>query len=110
MSHVANDDAARFLLRDILPRLRRLRPNTHLILAGSGPSAALREMARRAGNVSVTGFVDDIRPSLRRAAVAVCPIRIGVGIQNKVLEAMAMGKPVVASPLAARPFAAARRP
>jgi glycosyltransferase involved in cell wall biosynthesis len=108
MSYVANDDAARFLIRDILPRLRRLRPNTHLILTGSGPSAALCGMARRAGNVTVTGFVDDIRPSLRRAAIAVCPIRIGVGIQNKVLEAMAMGKPVVASSLAAHPFAAAK--
>jgi glycosyltransferase involved in cell wall biosynthesis len=109
MSYVANEDAARFLLRDILPRLRRLRPNAQLILAGSGPSAALRRMARRAGNVTVTGFLDDLRPSLRRAVVAVCPIRIGVGIQNKVLEAMAMGLPVVASPLGARPFAEAER-
>jgi glycosyltransferase involved in cell wall biosynthesis len=107
MSYVANEDAARFLIRDILPLLRRLRPNDRLILAGSGPSASLRRMARRAGSVTVTGFVDDLRPSLRRASVAACPIRIGVGVQNKVIEAMAMGKPVVASPLAARPFTAA---
>jgi glycosyltransferase involved in cell wall biosynthesis len=107
MSYFANDDAARFLIRDILPRLRRVRPNVHLILAGSSPSAALVRTARRAGNVTVTGFVEDLRPCLRRAAVAICPVRIGVGIQNKVLEAMAIGRPVVVSPRAAQPFAGA---
>jgi sugar transferase (PEP-CTERM/EpsH1 system associated) len=109
LSYIANEDAARFLLEEILPRLRRLRPNTHLILAGSGPSSALRAMAERAGGVTVTGFVEDLRPSIRRASVAVCPMRLGVGIQNKALEAMALGRPVVVSPLAARSLVAAER-
>lgn len=102
MSYIANEDAARFLLRDILPALRKRRPQTHLILAGSSPSAALRAEAATAGGVTVTGFVDDLRPHIQRASVAICPMRIGVGIQNKVLEAMALERPVVVSPLAAR--------
>src|SRR4029453_10962363 len=81
----------------------------HLILAGSGPSSALRTLAERAGGVTVTGFVEDLRPFLRRASVAVCPMRLGVGIQNKALEAMALERPTVASPLAARSLTGAER-
>jgi polysaccharide biosynthesis protein PslH len=102
LSYVANADAAEFLLREILPRLRDKVPEARLVLAGSGPSDALRARAASAGNVTVTGFVEDLRPSIRQAGVAVCPLRIGVGIQNKALEAMALARPVVASPLATR--------
>lgn len=102
LSYIANDDAARFLLGEVLPRVRGICPDARLVLAGSGPSPRLREMAARAGNVHVTGYVEDLRPYIACATVAVCPIRIGVGIQNKVLEAMAMARPVVASSLAAR--------
>jgi polysaccharide biosynthesis protein PslH len=102
MSYIANEDAARFLLSEIVPLLRKRRPNVRIILAGSGPSPALRTLAERTGHVTVTGFVEDLRPSIRQAAVAVCPMRLGVGIQNKALEAMALGRPVVVSPLAAR--------
>jgi polysaccharide biosynthesis protein PslH len=109
LSYIANEDAARFLLTEILPCLRQARPAAHLILAGSGPSAALKALAARTGGVTVTGFVEDLRPWIRRASVAVCPMRLGVGIQNKALEAMALGRPVVASPLAARSLSAAER-
>lgn len=107
MSYIANADAAEFLLSQVLPRLRRELPNTRLILAGSSPNESLRTKAAAAGNVLVTGFVEDLRPSIRQAAIAVCPMRIGVGIQNKALEAMALGRPVVASPLAARAISGA---
>ncbi|MBC8136344.1 MAG: glycosyltransferase [Fibrella sp.] len=102
MSYEANQDAASFLLKEILPRLRQSRPRAKAIIVGSSPSRALKSLAVRTGGVTLTGFVDDIRPYLLRATVAVCPIRIGVGIQNKVLEAMAVGRPVVCSPIAAR--------
>ncbi|MDX1934296.1 MAG: glycosyltransferase [Capsulimonadales bacterium] len=102
MSYVANEDAARFLLTELMPRLRRRFPDLALILAGSGPSMAIKSLARSTGGVTVTEYVDDIRPFLERARFAICPMRISVGIQNKALEAMAMGRPVVATPLAGR--------
>ncbi len=102
MSYEANHDAASFLLGEILPRLRQSRPGVKAILVGSAPSNALKALAARTGNVALTGFVSDIRPYLVQASVAVCPMRIGVGMQNKVLEAMAVGRPVVCSPIAAR--------
>lgn len=102
MSYRANDDAARYFIEEILPRIRASRPATKLIIAGSEPSSTLQSIAQNSDNVRVTGFVDDLRPSLAQAALAVCPLRIGVGIQNKALEAMAMGRPVVATSIAGR--------
>jgi polysaccharide biosynthesis protein PslH len=101
MSYRANDDAARYLVSEILPRVRVHRPKATLTIAGSQPSRFVQEMAEK-GNIEVTGYVDDLRPYLADASVAVCPMRIGVGIQNKALEAMAMGRPVVCSPIAGR--------
>jgi sugar transferase (PEP-CTERM/EpsH1 system associated) len=102
LSYFANEDAARYLLEEILPRLRERVPEARVILAGARPSRALRAIAARAGGVRVTGYVSDLRPVLSCACAAVCPVRVAVGVQNKVLEAMAMGLPVVATPLAAR--------
>ena len=70
-------------------------PRAHLVICGSRPSRAVRALAARAG-VIVTGRVPDVRPYLEAAEVFVAPLRIARGIQNKVLEAMAMGLPVVA--------------
>ena len=109
MSYAANDDAARFLAGEVLPRLRRRIPQATLTIAGSGPGPALRALAERDPGIEVTGYVDDLRPYLSAAAVSVSPIRIGVGIQNKVLEAMAMGRPVICSPLASRALVGAGR-
>lgn len=109
MSYRANDDAARFLAAEILPRLRRRRPGARLLIAGSSPSAGLQALAARDPGIEVTGHVTDLRPFLARARVAVCPMRIGVGIQNKALEAMAMGRPVVCTPIAGRALAGAER-
>jgi sugar transferase (PEP-CTERM/EpsH1 system associated) len=109
MSYIANEDAAQFLLKEIVPYLRKLRPQVEVILVGSNPSTGIRELAKKTGGITVTGYVEDLRPYLSRAVVAVCPMRIGVGIQNKALEAMAMGRPVVATPLAGRALAGAVR-
>ena len=104
MSYYANEDAARFLLSDILPRVRTLCPDARVLLVGSSPTLKLKEMAQKAENVSVTGYVSDMRPFMERAAVALCPMRVAVGIQNKALESLSLGLPVVCTPLVARAF------
>jgi polysaccharide biosynthesis protein PslH len=101
MSYPPNEDAALVLVREVLPRLHRARPDLHLELVGLDPTAALLDAARDNPAVTVTGFVPDMRPHLEQATVYVAPMRFGSGLQNKILEAMAMEVPVVTSPLAA---------
>ena len=103
LSYHANDSAAQDLLRLVMPRVWAARPDARLVLAGAQPSAALRAAAAgEPGRVTVTGRVPDLAAWLRRATVAAAPLRYGVGIQNKVLEAMACATPVVATPAAAQ--------
>ena len=83
-----------------LPRLRERRPGLKLVIVGANPSAAVRRLGAIAG-VSVTGSVPDVRPYLKRAAAMVAPLAIARGTQNKILEAMASGVPVVTSRIAA---------
>lgn len=99
MGYAPNVAAARALVEHVLPRVRADRPGAHAALVGRSPAPAVRLLERRAG-VHVTGEVDDVRPWLHRAAVYVCPMHTGTGIKNKLLEAMAAGVPVVATPLA----------
>ncbi|MEN9937996.1 MAG: hypothetical protein RLZZ387_4575 [Chloroflexota bacterium] len=100
MDYAPNTDAALYLADEILPLVRRSEPDAQVLIVGRDPPEQLRAAGRRPG-VTVTGFVDDVRPYLERAAVFAAPLRYGAGIQNKVLEAMAMEVPVVATPLAA---------
>ncbi len=96
MSYHANEDAALYLLREIMPLVWRKQPAARVVIAGAGPGPALLAQ-RNAERVTITGAVPDLRPYLAGATMAVAPIRYGVGVQNKVLEAMAMGTPVVAA-------------
>jgi sugar transferase (PEP-CTERM/EpsH1 system associated) len=89
-----NVDAARVLAREILPRVRRHVPDCSLFLVGASPSPAIRRLGRIHG-VTVTGFRADLSQVLNQAAVFAAPLRFAAGIQNKVLEAMAAGLPVV---------------
>ncbi len=100
MDYPPNADAAIQLATMILPLVQREAPEAEVLLVGRDPAPEVLALADLPG-VTVTGFVDDVRPYLERAAVFAAPIRFGAGIQNKVLEAMAMEVPVVASPLAA---------
>lgn len=100
MDYPPNTDAALQLIEEILPLVQRSVPSAQLLIAGRDPTAQLIRAGRRQG-VAVTGFLDDLRPYLEQATVFAAPLRFAAGIQNKVLEAMAMGVPVVASPLAA---------
>ncbi len=100
MDYHANAEAAAMLVREALPRLRRRFPGFRVTIAGANPTPEVRALAAEPG-VTVTGYVEDIRPHVQGASVCVIPLRVARGVQNKVLEAMAMGVPVVASPGAA---------
>lgn len=96
MAYAPNRDAAHFLIDDILPRIpAELAP--HVYIVGRRPDKRLRNLGM--ANVTVTGFVEDLRPYLAQASVYVSPLRFGSGIKNKVLEAMAMGQVVVGTPV-----------
>lgn len=95
-----NEHAALHLVSEVMPRVWRRRPATRLVLVGKEPTDRLRAAAGD-DRVTITGFVDDVRVPLEQAAVFAAPLHFGVGIQNKLLEAMAMEVPVVTSTLAA---------
>jgi glycosyltransferase involved in cell wall biosynthesis len=105
LSYHANVAAALRLATRIMPLVWRRRPDASLVLAGSDPPARLARLGRDP-RIRVTGFVPDLRPYFDRATVAAVPIVYASGIQNKLLEAMASGVPVVGSPRAAAPLAA----
>ncbi len=99
MRYPPNVLAARLLAEEILPRLERQRPSCRLLLAGTTPARAVLRL--RSAAVDVSGWVDDIPACYASARVFVAPMRIGTGMQNKLLQAMAMGKPCVTSATAA---------
>ncbi len=108
MSYHANVAAVLHLIHDIMPRVWVRRPEVRVYVVGKDPPRVIRRLGsaapsgeERAPRVTVTGSVADIRPYLRLSTLAVAPVPYGAGIQNKVLEAMACGIPVVASPRAA---------
>lgn len=96
MDYWPNIDAVQWFARDIFPSILAKNPNAHFYIVGSRPAADVQVLASLP-NVHVTGTVPDVRPYLAHARVAVAPLRIARGVQNKVLEAMAMSKPVVVS-------------
>lgn len=101
MNYPPNEDAALYLIETILPRLRVSVPNLEVLIVGRDPTAALRTAARNAANVTVSGYVEDMRPYLERATVFAAPIRFASGLQNKILEALAMEVPVVTTSITA---------
>lgn len=103
LSYHANQSAALDLAQKVMPLVWAARPDARLVLAGAQPSAALSSLAQAdPARITVTGYVDDLAAWMQRATVAAAPLRYGVGIQNKVLEAMACAAPVVATPAAAQ--------
>jgi glycosyltransferase involved in cell wall biosynthesis len=99
MSYHANITMVLHLMNEIMPYVWEKCPEVRVLIVGKDPPAQIRALAKNPA-VVVTGTVDDIRPYLYRATVAVVPLIYGAGIQNKVLEAMACGTPVVATPRA----------
>lgn len=97
MAFGPNEQAALHLVQVIMPLIWQRRPDATVALVGRDPSAALRALASE--RVLVTGSVPDVRSHVRAAEVFVCPLLAGAGIKNKLLQAWAMAKPVVATPI-----------
>ena len=100
MDYFPNQQCMVDFCASVLPLLKARRPGVKLQIVGAEPSAQIRRLGDIPG-VSVTGSVPDVRPYVTRAALTVAPLRIARGTQNKILEAMAMGVPVVCSSVAA---------
>jgi sugar transferase (PEP-CTERM/EpsH1 system associated) len=101
MDYFPNVDAVLQFARNIFPRVRARVPKAELRIVGSDPTRSVLRLNSMPG-IKVTGYVRDIRPHVADSAVAIAPLRIARGTQNKVLEMMASGIPVVASPQAAK--------
>jgi glycosyltransferase involved in cell wall biosynthesis len=96
MSYHANISAVLFLVEEVMPLIWAQRPQVKIQIVGKDPPRAVRFLENGNRNrIRVTGTVSDIRPYLRSATLAVAPVPYGAGIQNKVLEAMACGTPLV---------------
>ena len=95
MDYWPNIDAVTWFVRDILPALRADWPGLRFFIVGRSPTPAVQALA--SPSVVVTGTVPDVRPYLQHAVVVVAPLRVARGLQNKILEAMSMARPVVAS-------------
>ncbi|WP_295991404.1 TIGR03087 family PEP-CTERM/XrtA system glycosyltransferase [Rugamonas sp.] len=99
MDYWPNVDAVTWFADAILPAARARLPALRFYIVGARPSAEVQQLAARDG-IRVTGTVDDVRPYVVHAALSVAPLRVARGIQNKVLEAMAMSKAVIVTPAA----------
>jgi sugar transferase (PEP-CTERM/EpsH1 system associated) len=99
MDYWPNVDAVIWFAEQVMPVLRRERPHLRFHIVGANPSPKILRL-RGIPGINVTGRIPDVRPYLAHADVAVAPLRVARGIQNKVLEAMAMARPVVATPAA----------
>ena len=97
MSYGPNHDAALFLLQEIMPLLWETYPTLKCVIAGKEPKEALRALEEP--RVRITGFLEDMRTVLSPQAIYICPLRFGSGMKNKILEAGAMGLPIVSSSL-----------
>ncbi len=97
MDYWANVDAVSWFAEEVLPRVRRASPDCRFWIVGANPAPEVTALRSLPG-VEVTGRVEDVRPYIAHASVSVAPLRVARGIQNKVLEAMAMARPVVATP------------
>ena len=95
MDYWANVDAVIWFAQQVMPWIRQQQPNAKFYIVGSKPTRAVQQLAEDDQSIVVTGRVEDVRPFILHASVIVAPLRIARGVQNKVLEAMAMAKPVV---------------
>jgi len=98
MAYPPNIDCAQFIARNVLPKLKNSKPDVSVLIAGASPSKEVLSLAGK--NVKVSGWMDDIRDAYAAAHIFLAPMQIGTGLQNKLLEAMAMKIPCISSPLA----------
>lgn len=105
MDFLPNVDAAVHFAREILPRVRERRLQATFTIVGTNPAPEVRALEREMEGVEVTGGVPDLKPWIQRATMLVAPMRFGAGMKNKVLETMAMEKPVVTNVTGLEAFA-----
>jgi len=98
MSYPPNVDAAVHFVEDILPLIKSKKSNIKVMIAGTTPAPSVKALA--SNNVTITGFLEDIRSAYNQSKVFVAPLRLGAGLQNKLLEAMSMSIPCITSTLA----------
>ena len=98
MAYPPNVNGAEYLVRQVMPLVWLQKPDARVVIAGANPAQAVKALA--SPTVTITGWVDDIREYYASSKVFVAPMQIGTGLQNKVLEAMAMQLPCITSPLA----------
>jgi len=98
MSYPPNINGAEYIAREILPLLIKKKPEIRILLSGATPDKRVR--ALQSGHIHISGWVDDIRESYACARIFIAPMQIGIGLQNKLLEAMAMKIPAITSVLA----------
>jgi glycosyltransferase involved in cell wall biosynthesis len=106
MDYRPNVDAALWFAEDILPRIRAARPEVQFVVVGQKPAERLQKLNGQNG-VVVTGAVEDVRPFIAEAAVYVAPLRMGGGTRFKLLEAMALARPIVSTTTGAEGFSVA---
>ena len=100
MNWFPNRDAALYMCDEIWPRLSDAFPNITWTVVGSSPPERLLQLANDDSRITVTGFVDDVREYIAKAQVYLCPMRDGGGTRLKILDALAMAKPIVATTMA----------
>jgi len=98
MGYAPNVDAAVFLCQDILPKILKKIPNTKILIAGAQPTFKIKNL--KSDHIEVSGWIEDIRKAYSESKIFIAPMRIGTGLQNKLLEAMAMEKACITTPLA----------
>jgi sugar transferase (PEP-CTERM/EpsH1 system associated) len=100
LDYYANIEGVRYFVAEAWPLVRDREPRAEFLIVGSNPTDEVKKLAQQPG-VIVTGYVEDTRPYLQAATACIAPLRIARGVQNKILEAMAAGKAVAATPEAA---------
>lgn len=104
MDFLPNVDAAVHFARRVLPLVRERRMQANFTIVGTNPAPEVRRLAKEIEGVEVTGGVPDLKPWIQRATMLVAPMRFGAGMKNKILETLAMEKPVVTNPTGIEAF------
>jgi len=100
MSYQPNIEAVHYITEEILPLLNTKKRAYSLLISGATPHSSILKLARNNKNIKITGWVNDIRLSYLKGKIFIAPMMIGTGMQNKLIEAMALGIPCITSPLA----------
>lgn len=103
MGYVQNHEAAKFVIESILPEVEKNIPDIRFKIIGRNPKPELYKLAKGKNNIVITGFVENAKKELESANIMLCPIYVSAGLQNKILEAMSMGIPVITTKQVALP-------